>query len=335
MKARGHTSLLSIYGFSIVTTLLTMLLVWLTLGPHGLATMLILCALEITFSFDNAVVNATVLQRMSAFWQRMFMTVGIFIGVFGVRMALPIVLVAASTGLGMGQVVDLALNHPDQYAHDLEMAHPTIASFGGLFLLMIFMDYLINQDWVSKYVAKRRAKLLGFVPTIIALLVLAGVYGVAGTVQAQVLLAGLAGIGAYGLVHAASALFAHPTRGGKLKGGFITFLYLELLDASFSFDGVIGAFAISPNVLLIAAGLGAGAVWVRSMTIHLVRRKVLAHYRYLDAGAHVAILMLSATLLLGISFDIPGLLTGSAGLIIITIAFIASVFRNRRVSRRK
>jgi hypothetical protein len=84
-----------------------------------------------------------------------------------------------------------------------------------------------------------------------------------------------------------------------MRMGAINFLYLELLDASFSFDGVIGAFAITNMVLLIAAGLGVGAVWVRSMTIHIVRKKTLVKYRYLDHGAHYAIGALAAMLLLG------------------------------------
>ena len=76
-------------------------------------------------------------------------------------------------------------------------------------------------------------------------------------------------------------------------GGLGAFLYLEVLDASFSFDGVIGAFALTQNLFLIAIGLGIGAMYVRSMTIMLVERKTLAQFRYLEHGAFYSILALS------------------------------------------
>ncbi|HSW81476.1 MAG TPA: DUF475 domain-containing protein, partial [Candidatus Saccharimonas sp.] len=114
------------------------------------------------------------------------------------------------------------------------------------------------------------------------------------------------------------------------KGGIIMFLYLELLDASFSFDGVIGAFAITSNVVLIAAGLGAGAVWVRSITIGLVHHGTLQRYKYLELGAHVAIASLATILLTSIVVDVPDLLSGTLGMLIIITSFLVSVWENRR-----
>jgi hypothetical protein len=105
------------------------------------------------------------------------------------------------------------------------------------------------------------------------------------------------------------------------------------LDASFSFDGVIGAFAISTNVLVIAAGLGIGAVFVRSMTVYLVRQGTLAQYRYLEHGAHWAIGALAVILILELQFSISEFATGLLGLGFILSAYTSSVLANKKDSR--
>ena len=81
------------------------------------------------------------------------------------------------------------------------------------------------------------------------------------------------------------------------KAAFFMFLYLEVLDASFSFDGVIGAFAITNDIVLMALGLGIGAMYVRSLTVYLVRQGTLDDYVYLEHGAHYAIGALAVILL--------------------------------------
>jgi len=91
----------------------------------------LLAILEISISFDNAIVNAHVLKRMAPRWQQIFLTWGILIAVFGMRLVFPIVIVAAAVGMPVQDVVDQALNQPDLYAHNLEEANTTIAAFGG------------------------------------------------------------------------------------------------------------------------------------------------------------------------------------------------------------
>src|SRR5207245_6010504 len=73
------------------------------------------------------------------------------------------------------------------------------------------------------------------------------------------------------------------------KAAFFLFLYLEVLDASFSFDGVVGAFAITSDPIIIAIGLGIGAMFIRSLTVYLVKKGTLAEYVYLEHGALYAI----------------------------------------------
>jgi hypothetical protein len=108
-------------------------------------------------------------------------------------------------------------------------------------------------------------------------------------------------------------------------------LYLDVLDASFSLDGVIGAFAITNDVVLIMAGLGAGAFWVRSITVYLTRTGTLAKYRYLEHGAHWAILALGIIMLVKLyHIEPPEWLVGSIGLIFVITAVVSSILEHRR-----
>lgn len=319
------------------------MLVGYSMGWSALVTMLTLTMLEVTFSLDNAVVNATILQKMSRFWQHMFMTAGIIIAVFGMRLLFPLVLVSFTAGIDFMQVVGLALQHPAEYSARLMQAEPMIASFGGLFLLMIFLDFLFDEQrpspwrkWLKQ--SLKTLSTLRFVEIFIALIVLLVLVGIADPVQRlAVAIAGLLGIAAHlvvgTLADAFSAKQPKHVAGQKMRWhqGLLLFLYLELLDASFSFDSVIGAFAVTTNALLIVAGLGAGALWVRSITIYALRRGVLTHYPYLDAGAHYAIGALSVMLLLGIHVELPDVLTGGIGLVIILISLVASVWKNHHV----
>ena len=117
---------------------------------------------------------------------------------------------------------------------------------------------------------------------------------------------------------------------GAAKGGVGAFLYLEVLDASFSFDGVIGAFALSTNLFVIAIGLGIGAMYVRSMTIMLVEKGTLAEYRFLEHGAFYAIFILSVIMYVQTLFHIPEVITGLGGACLIGIALWSSIRWNRK-----
>ncbi len=104
---------------------------------------------------------------------------------------------------------------------------------------------------------------------------------------------------------------------------------LEVLDASFSFDGVIGAFALSQNLFVIAIGLGIGAMYVRTMTIMLVERGTLSQYRYLEHGAFYAILALSVIMFTQTLIHIPEAITSLGGAVLIGVALLASIRWNR------
>jgi len=357
---------LRIFGWSYAVTAVSLVVAFLYAGVEGLVLCAILGILEISLSFDNAVVNATVLDRMNAFWQRIFLTVGILIAVFGMRLVFPLVIVAVTAGLSPVQALTLALEQrpaddPTSYAYLLDQAYPQIAAFGGMFLFMLFLDWLFEcrditwLSWLERPLA--RIGQLNRLSVLLAIVVLVVLGSTLAEDPAVVLTAGALGLVTYLLVNGLGDLFeqagaddeateeappipAPPGPGGPSglakaagKAGFFLFLYLEVLDAAFSFDGVIGAFAITTDPILIALGLGfIGAMFVRSLTVFLVRKGTLADYVYLEHGAHWAIGALAVILLVGIGYHVNEVVTGLIGVAFIGAAFLSSIMRNRRIA---
>jgi hypothetical protein len=319
-----------------VPLLLTGMALLGTLLVGGLQTAIIvtiLAILEISLSFDNAVVNAKVLSQMSEFWQKMFLTVGIAIAVFGMRLVFPLAVVSIAGNINPFKVVDLALVHPDKYASILSSAHPAIAAFGGISLLMIFLDWLFEAReirWLKPIEDfMGRIGKVDYLAVILVLLVL-GVSSltIGHAHEAQILSAGVFGLIAYLAVSSLSNLFDEGGTVAKVgKAGFVSFLYLELLDASFSFDGVTGAFAVTDEIFLIALGLGIGALYIRSLTVYLVRKGTLKDYVYLEHGAHYAIGALALLLFASVAHEIPEIVTGMIGVGFILASFIHSVIK--------
>jgi hypothetical protein len=114
------------------------------------------------------------------------------------------------------------------------------------------------------------------------------------------------------------------------QAAFSMFIFLEVLDASFSFDGVLGAFAITTDPIIIALGLGVGALFVRSMTVYLVDQGSLAKFRFMEAGAHWAIGALAIMLIFTIRFEIPDYVIGLIGIALIAASILSSVAANKR-----
>lgn len=362
--------LLKTFGWSFAVTAAGLALAGVLWGWQGLAIVAILSVLEISLSFDNAVINAGILRKMNPFWQKMFLTLGILIAVFGMRLVFPVVIVAITAKLGPIEAVKVAIQDHDRYEQLVTSAHPAIAAFGGMFLLMIFLDFVFEDRdikwlaWLEKPLARLgKLETLSIVVALVALLVAATtfatsvpVHGGSGTVDktATVLLAGIGGLVTYLIVGGISGFFedrleeeeeegeetgaALPQKsGGSVvglagKAAFFMFLYLEVIDASFSFDGVIGAFAITNDIFAMALGLGIGAMYIRSLTVFLVRKGTLDDYVYLEHGAHYAIGALAVILLVTIKYEINEVVTGLIGVVLIGLAFFSSVLRNRRES---
>jgi hypothetical protein len=329
------TSPFRIFAFSALFSIAVILAIVSSLGLSALFITLVLVIVEITFSFENAIINAKILQHMSRFWQTIFLTVGIVIAIFGVRIILPIAIVSFTASIPWSEVIDLALHNPDEYAQKLESAAPSITAFGGAFLLMLsasfFFDKRRGVHWFGYIEEHMQRYGLSWVPlaisgTVIAVLSLLPI----NQHPKQTFIAGISGIVLYLFIHGLSELFSKAQKHRnniKAQTGlvaFSSFLYLELLDASFSLDGVIGAFAITNQVILIAAGLGIGAIWVRSLTIFMVRRGTLKTYKYIEHGAFYTVSILAGILLLESVFHIPEAIAGILGVLIITSSVIAS-----------
>ncbi|HEU5005743.1 MAG TPA: DUF475 domain-containing protein [Jatrophihabitantaceae bacterium] len=360
--------LLRTFGGSLLVAAAGLVLGFLYGGGTGLALTAILAILEVSLSFDNAVVNATVLVRMNPFWQKLFLTVGVAIAVFGMRLVFPLLIVAATAKLNPVEAVRLALEKgdPDKhgtYGYLLHQAHPAIAAFGGMFLLMLFLDFVFEEreltwlTWIERPLA-RIGKLdqLSVIIAMGALVLSAYTLGkTADTAQpdriSTVLVSGLLGLMTYLLVNGLGEFFDEAgevqdedeaeleaeiakkrTMQVVGKAAFFLFLYLEVLDASFSFDGVVGAFAITSDPIIIAIGLGVGAMFIRSLTVFLVRKGTLSEYEYLEHGALWAIGALAVILLITIEYEVPEVVTGLIGVAFIGAAFISSIVRNRRAA---
>lgn len=313
-----------------------------TLGALGnaLAIALLLGVLEVSLSFDNAVVNASVLRNMAPIWQQRFLTWGMLIAVFGMRFIFPIVIVALSSGMGFMETVREAFGNPETYAHHLEQAHVTISAFGGTFLMMVFLKYFMNpnkqEHWLTHL--ERPLARIGKLDTVQAVfvgsLLLFLVHNfVAPAEQLAALTAGFIGLLVYLAMDAIGNLFEADDITAKAgAAGFSSFMYLQVLDASFSLDGVIGAFALSKDIVLIAAGLTIGAMFVRSLTVMMVRKGTLDMYRFLEHGAHYGIGALAVIMLLSMNRNvhIPEVVTGLIGAGFIALAVWASLRANRR-----
>ena len=137
--------LFSAFAIPTFITVLALGAVWYWLGLTAFFTALLLVVLEVTLSFDNAVVNAKVLAQMSPVWQHRFLTWGILIAVFITRAVLPVFIVAVSVGVSPYLIGRMAFENPTEYAHLLEGAKYAIYAFGGIFLLLVSLKYFFDE----------------------------------------------------------------------------------------------------------------------------------------------------------------------------------------------
>jgi uncharacterized protein len=321
------------YGWSLTGTASGSLsLVWIVV---------VLSVLEISLSFDNAVVNATVLKDMDKVWQRRFLTWGMLIAVFGMRIVFPLAIVAIAAGLGPVETLRLSLNDPVRYEEIVSSAHVGIAGFGGAFLAMVGLKFFFDSDKEVHWIAVVEERLARFsrIEAVEIAFLLVVLYLISLSLPDEealtFIVAGSLGLVTFIAVEAISTILelqekARAAAGAVARSGLGGFLYLNVLDASFSFDGVIGAFALSNNMIVIALGLSIGALFVRSMTIHLVEKGTLARYRFLEHGAFWAIIALGGIMLISARFHIPETVTGLIGATLIGLSLWGSIRQNRR-----
>lgn len=328
------------FRLSGIITLVCLAIAFSWSGIAGVFIAVILGILEVSLSFDNAVVNASILKRMDERWQQYFLTWGILIAVFGMRLLFPVTIVAVATGIDFVGVANMALHEPATYAQHLDDSHIQIAAFGGMFLLMVFFGFLFDNDRELHWLGVVEKKLASFgklesIEVILSLSTLLIIQAyLPQDARLSALISGVAGVILFVVVDSAAALFEDEEEGEEVssaikKGSVMSFLYLEVLDASFSFDGVIGAFAITQDVVIIMLGLAIGAMFVRSLTVYLVRQGTLDEYVFLEHGAHYAIGSLAGIMLASMSHHIPEVVTGLIGAVFIALSVYSSILYKR------
>lgn len=306
---------------------------WLGLPAFVIAVLLVV--LEVTLSFDNAIVNAKVLEGMSPQWQKRFLTWGIFVAVFLTRAVLPILIVAASVAMTPLAVARIALFEPDVYGELLHASKYIIYSFGGMFLVMVSLKYFFDErkerhwlHWIERHLSR-----WGNIEAVEIAVALVGLLGIVwflpGQYQTEVLFAGIVGVLLFILAQGIANSF-EVEAGGVAAVGATLFIYLNILDAAFSLDSVIGAFALSTHLVIIVAGLGIGAYFVRAFTLYLVQHNTLTQLIYIEHGAHWAILGLAIAMLAGLFVEVPEPITGFVGLGFLVVAYISSIRMARR-----
>ena len=338
------------FGGSLVFTIIALTCAYFVgaSGGAGLAAVMtaaMLGLLETSLSFDNAVVNAKVLATMTPFWRRMFMTVGILVAVFGMRVLFPLVIVWAVGSSGLGSVIAMTWRDPGQFQRILSDQHIVVSGFGGAFLWMVFTNFFFDHEKDEHWLQwlERPMRRLGRMDSVNVLVTVTVSYLVSRHIPegkgAEFLTAAVLGMATYLLVGGLTGFIQSDREGTAsprkkatftLSAGFTSFLYLEVLDASFSFDGVIGAFALTNNLFIIALGLGIGAMFVRSLTIKLVEAGTLATYKFLEHGAFWAIGILSSIMYLkAAGVETPEVVSGTLGAGLIGISFLSSLRHNR------
>jgi hypothetical protein len=316
---------------SIVITIIGLIIALYLGGFYAVYITALLAVLEVSLSFDNAVVNAKVLETMEKKWQKRFITFGIPIAVFGMRFIFPILIVSIASSMGFIEAFNLALNEPQKYHHSLESTKELIYAFGGSFLLMVFLDFFFDEDredkWIKVLEDNRVTDKIGSVNNIeLMFALMLGLFLVNKTQNVSIAMAYFGGVLLHSLISSLDELLS--TDG--VRSGIMGFLYLEVLDASFSFDGVIGAFALSSDIFIIMIGLGIGAMFVRSLTLYFVEKKTLSEFRYLEHGAHYAILALAMVMFIKMFAEVSEIIVGTIGITFIAISLYHSIVENKK-----
>ncbi len=333
-----------VFGVAHVVALGCLIAAYAVEGLRGLSVVALLGVLEVAVSFDNAIVNATVLARMGQFWQRMFLTVGILVAAIGMRLLVPLAIVSVGAKMSPASAMDLAYSNPERYHELLLAVQPGIAAFGGAFLLMIFLGFVFEErDEMWLGLIERPLRRMGRLPHLGEIIVLAFAVVAAATVPnpmaLKVVVGAISGLGSYLLINGIGEMVAEqadadgasrPRATVTGRAAFFLFCYLELLDATFSFDSVMGAFSVTLDISLITIGLAIGAAYIRALTVYVVRRGTLEEYRYLEHGAYYAIGMLAVLLMVQVWRDVPDMLTAGASAALIIAAVASSLAVRKR-----
>jgi hypothetical protein len=283
-----------------------------------------LIVFEVVNSVDNAIVNASVLKTMSMIWRKRFLLIGIVTSVFLVRFILPLIIVWISVPNISGSDLFLAFTGQSAVAAEaIEAQKPLILMFGGVFLLFLYFHWLFLEKkeplFIERFLKEKHGVWFFAFAAIILVIIM-----YLARADSMVMLAAAIGSATffiiYGLKQTAEESERNLVAGAGSMSDASKFLYLEVLDMTFSFDGVIGAFAFTMNLILILIGIGIGALVVRELTIRGI--DTIAKYCYLKNGALTSIGFLGLFMIIeAFGIELPSVVP-----IIVTFALVGLAF---------
>jgi len=294
---------------------------------ESIAIVLGLVVFEVVNSVDNAVVNAGVLKTMSVLWRKRFLLIGIVTSVFLVRFLLPLVIVWISVPTISLPEMFLAFTGQSTVAEAaINLQKPVILTFGGVFLVYLYLHWLFLEKKDPLYIERFLKEKHGawFFAVTAVLLVVIMFFARFNPVMMLAAAVGSATFFiTYGLRETAEKSEDPLVAGTSGFSDLSKFVYLEVLDATFSFDGVVGAFAFTMNLLLILIGMGIGAIVVRQLTVKGIDS--IGKYKYLKNGALTSIGFLGLFMLMeSFGVELPYYIPTIVTFIVVGVAFYKS-----------
>ena len=262
---------------------------------------------EVVSSIDNAVINAKVLVTMSAKSRRWFLLYGLFLSVFLVRGLLPLLIVyLANPQLGLFGAATAAFSSSPDVARAVETTRPILLAGGGLYLVLLSIHWLLLEPKEYCFKFERRLQNYGIWFYALASVILVGVTFITLNDNPLIALGAVIGSSAFFITSGfkASSEDKESDLATSKNNDWSKLLYLEMIDATFSIDGVLGAFAFTTAVPLILLGSGIGALVVRHITVK--GTEFIGRYRYLSNGAMYSIAALGTVMLAeSLHYDVP------------------------------
>jgi hypothetical protein len=271
-----------------------------------------LCVFETISSIDNAVINADVLSTMGKRSRRWFLIWGMIFAVFVVRGLLPWLIVwATNTELGFIGSFTAAFSSDPKVVEAIEMSAPILLIGGGVFLLFIFFHWLFLEEKHFGLVGEKFIYSQGLWFYAVVSILLSFIVWHSLKVNPLMAFGAVVGSTGFFITHGFKQNAEKAEKSLMQKGNLSDIskiLYLEVIDMTFSIDGVLGAFAFTLSVPLILFGNGLGAFVVRELTIRNVDK--IKKYIYLKNGAMYSIFFLGIIMVLdSFGYEIPAWLS--------------------------
>lgn len=259
-----------------------------------------LVVFEVVSSVDNAIVNAHVLKTLPEKYRKIFLVWGLFLAVFVVRGLLPFLIVwMVNPSLSIVEAFTFAFSGDPQITEYVEKSKPILLLGGGVYLFLVFLAWLFLEEKKYAFLVEHFIHRRGAWFYAISSIALTAVTWIALKVNPILALSASIGASAFFITDGFKKNAEDQEKKLLIDTGMSAWskiLYLEVLDASFSIDGVVGAFAFTVSVPLILIGNGIGAFIVREMTIRGI--DVIAKFAYLKNGAMYSIGFLGAIMVL-------------------------------------